>query len=388
MMNRILALLAVIAAALSIAACGNDDVPEGAVARVDDETIQRSTLDHWMKVAGQVGAQSGGQGAAPDPANNFASCVTAKRKAAPKPAKGQPRPDDALFRAECKREYDQLRDQVLSFLIAANWVEAEAADQGVKVSDAELDRAIEEVRKASFPKQADFERYLRQSGLTMADVRFQTRVEQLQTKLIDKINKGQREVSDEQIRRYYEQNKARFGQPERRDVEVVLTRTRKRAEQARRALDSGTSFRAVVRRFSEDDTTKGSGGKIEDVVRGQQLEKALDEAVFRAKEGEISGPVKTQFGHYVFRVTDVAEKQQQSLEQARGSIKQLLEQQAQQRALETFVKEYRDKWTDVTNCREGFIVDSFCGNAPKRPATQQAETGQPQPQPSQQAPER
>ncbi len=359
---RFLALLAVLS--LVAAGCGSD-VPEGAVARIDDNTIEKSNFDHWLKVAaGQTAAQAGGQGAAPSPADNFAGCVRARRKATPKPPKGQTAPSDEELRTQCKREYDGLRDQVLEFLIAANWVQGEAADQGVRVTDQELKRAIDQVRKQSFPKQADFERYLRQSGLTMEDVRFQTRVEQLQNKLVDKITKGQDRVTDAQVRRYYEQNKARFGQPARRDIQVVLTRMPERAQAAKRALDAGQGFGAVVRRFSQDATTKAQGGRIPGVVRGQQLEGALDRAVFAAKPNEVTGPVKTQFGYYLFRVTKVTPAEQQSLKEATPAIRQLLQQQAQQRAVETFVREYRDKWSDQTNCAEQFIVAS-CGNAPK-----------------------
>ena len=359
------ALLALLAAFAVVAAGCGSDVPQGAVARIDDETIQKSSFDHWLKVAaGQTAAQAGGQAAAPNPADDFAGCVRARRKAAPKPPEGQTAPTDEELRRQCQREYDGLRDQVLEFLIAANWVPGEAADQGVRVSDQELKRAIDQVREQSFPKQADFERYLRQSGLTMEDVRFQTRVEQLQTKLVDKITKGQDRVTDPQVRRYYEQNKARFGQPARRDIQVVLTRTPERAEAAKRALDGGASFGAVVRRFSQDTTTKSAGGRIPGVVRGQQLEGALDRAVFAAKPNEVTGPVKTQFGYYLFRVTKVTPAQQQSLEEATPAIRQLLQQQAQQRAVQTFVERYRDKWSEQTNCAEPYIVAS-CGNAPK-----------------------
>jgi foldase protein PrsA len=383
MKNRLLALLPAILASAVIAGCGSEDVPPNAVATVGDQAIRKTTFGHWLQVAaGQTAAQTGGQANVGRPPE-FTQCVAAKRKAAPRPARGQQAPTDDQLRAECKREYDGLRDAVLNFLIAARWVEGEAADQGVRVSDREVQRAVDQVRRTSFPNQRDFDRYLRQSGLTMQDVRYQTRVEQLQNKLVEKITRGQDEITDAQVRRYYDENRSRFREPERRDVDVILTRTEARAQKAKEALDDGMSFRAAVRRFSQDESTKRQNGRLPALARdGGQLEKRLEDAVFAARRGVVSGPVRTQFGFYVFRVAQVTPARTQSLEQARASIRQVLQQENQQRAVQRFIDAYRDKWTEKTNCGEGFVVGS-CANATpeqRRQAEQQQAAAQQQQQ--------
>ena len=99
------------------------------------------------------------------------------------------------------------------------------------------------------------------------------------------------------------------------------------------------------------------------VAKGQQ-EKALDSAVFAAKKGQLEGPVKTQFGYYVFKVQKITQASQQSLAQAKQTIKQLLASQNQQKALDSFVKDFRKKWKGKTNCRSGYVTQD-CKNAPK-----------------------
>jgi foldase protein PrsA len=74
--------------------------------------------------------------------------------------------------------------------------------------------------------------------------------------------------------------------------------------------------------------------------------------------------VKTQFGYYVFEVSKVTPKSQQSLEEATPTIKQLLQQQGEQKTLNDFVKSFEKKWKDRTNCRKGYVV-TMCKNAPK-----------------------
>jgi foldase protein PrsA len=99
------------------------------------------------------------------------------------------------------------------------------------------------------------------------------------------------------------------------------------------------------------------------VTKGQQ-EKAFDDAIFAARKGEISGPVKTQFGWYVFRVDKVRKPSQQTLEQARTTIEQVLASQSQQKALDAFVKDFRKKWREKTECREEYVT-SDCSNGPE-----------------------
>ena len=99
------------------------------------------------------------------------------------------------------------------------------------------------------------------------------------------------------------------------------------------------------------------------MAKGQQ-EKSLDDAVFTATKSKLYGPVKTQFGYYVFDVSKITQASQQTLTQATPTIKQLLQSQNQQKALDSFVKDFQKRWKDKTNCRNGFVTQD-CKNAPK-----------------------
>ena len=122
----------------------------------------------------------------------------------------------------------------------------------------------------------------------------------------------------------------------------------------------------MAKKYSIDDASKSQGGKLT-VSKGQQ-EAALDTAVFAAKPGALVGPVKTQFGYYVFKVTKDTPGSQQTLDQARSSIKSLLTTQNQQKALQDFVKKFQKKWKSRTDCRKTYVVQT-CNNAPKQSTT-------------------
>jgi foldase protein PrsA len=362
-----LAVGAIAVPAAALTACG-DSVPSNSVAKVGDDSITKTQFNHWMSVAAisSQGAQPGQtapKAAVPQPPD-FTACVANKQKTAPKPAKGQPKPTAAQFKAQCKQEYEGLRDQVLQFLISAEWIKGEASDKGVKVTDAEVNKQFQQTKKQSFPKEADYQKFLKSSGMSQDDILFRVRLDTLSNKLREKVTKGKDKVTDAQIAAYYNKNKARFAQPERRDLRIVLTKTKDKADQARQAIQSGQSFASVAKKFSIDQASKSQGGVLLAVAKGQQ-EKALDSAVFAAKKGALEGPVKTQFGYYVFKVQKITKASQQSLSQAKQTIKQLLASQNQQKSLDSFVKDFRKKWKGKTNCRKGFITQD-CKNAPKQ----------------------
>ncbi|MBJ7330518.1 MAG: peptidyl-prolyl cis-trans isomerase [Solirubrobacteraceae bacterium] len=350
--------------------------------------VTTEDFNHWMTIAANRSGQTPGSApiAVPDPPD-YTKCVANKKKTAPKPAKGQPKTTDTQYKAQCKQEWEGLRDQVLGFLLAAQWVKGEAAEQDIELNKKELDKAFAQQKKQAFPKDADYKKFLKESGSTEEDIRFQLEIEQLQKKLVDKITKGKNKVTNEQIAAYYKKNQAQFATPESRDLLVILTKTKAQADKAKAALDSGESWAAVAKKYSIDEASKGTGGKLAGVTQGQQ-EKALDDAAFAAKKDVTGGPIKTQFGYYVYRVTKITKKDQQDLKEATPTIKSLLQSQNQQKALDSFVKDYRKKWKERTNCKDDFTIQD-CKNAkaPKTGTTgAAAQTPQPSAPPAQQAP--
>jgi foldase protein PrsA len=367
--------------AVVVAGCGNS-VPGNAVASVDGNGVTRTDFNHWMNIAAATSQGATGTRVAYDPPD-FAACVATKSKTAPKPAKGQPAPTDAQFKTQCKQEYDGLRDQVMQFLILERWVDGEAADQGVKVSDQEADKQFQTARKQSFPKDSDFQKFLKSSGMTLADARFQVRFNTVYTKLREKAVKNADKVTDKAVADFYNKNKARLATPLTRDLRVVLTRSKSKADQAKAALASGQSWPSVAKKFSIDPASKAQGGVLKGLAKGQQ-EKAFDDAIFTAAKGKLTGPVKTQFGYYVFTVTKETAASQQSLKQAAPAIKQQLDAQNKQKADDKFNQDLRKKWKAKTNCQDGFVMTQ-CKNAPPE-KTSTAAAGQTAPVPTPQQP--
>jgi foldase protein PrsA len=358
MRNRIPLLIA--ACAVLVAACGGG-IPGDSVATVDGKNITKSTYDHWLNIAAKSAGPTGG-GSIPKPPD-YKDCIAEKRKTLPKPAKGQPQTTDAQLKTQCQSEYKALQQQVMQLLISFHWIEGEAKEQGVKVTDADVKKQFESQKKASFPTDQKYQEFLKQSGQTEADILMRVKLDLLSNKIREKVTKDATKVTDAEIGKYYNDNKSRFAQPERRDLLVVLTKTQAKAQQAKSAIQGGQAFAAVAKKFSIDPQSKAQGGKLPAVAKGQQ-EQAFDDAIFSAKKGALTGPVKTQFGYYVFKVTKITAASQQTQQQASATIKQLLVSQKQQKALEDFVKKFTKEWKGKTDCKKAYAI-SDCKNGPK-----------------------
>jgi len=356
-----------------VVGCGND-VPPNAVAKVGDSVITQSEFDKWLRTASAGQSTGGHEVAVPDPPD-FQKCVAAKAKQPV--AKGQQKPSNADLKKQCEDEYETLRREVMQFLIQAEWVLQEADQQGVEVSDKEVERSLEEQKDASFPNEKAYQEFIKSSGMSEKDILFRVKLDQLQQKLTQKITESAEKVSDEDIADYYDKRKQDFAQPERRDLRVVLTKNEAKADEARSAIEGGQSFAQVAKQYSIDEASKAQGGKLPAVAKGQQ-EKALDQAVFAAKKGELTGPVKTQFGWYVFEVTKVQPASQQSLDESKETIRNLLRSERQQKTLNDWIKDFREDYRADTSCADDYRV-AECENAPKEETgTAPASGGAPQ----------
>lgn len=354
MIKSALTVLAVAGAGLF----GDSGAPTDPVATVDGQVIELQVFEHWMTVAARSTGAAGAP--VPDQADDHRRCIAAKRKALP--PKERQKVTDARLRKQCEREYTELRDQVMQLLISFKWIEGEAALRGLTVTDAEVTKAFDKQKQQSFPKEADFEKFLKTSGQTLADIHARVRLDLLSNKLRDQVVVGHGQITDQAIEQYYRQHRSTFVEPETRSLRIVLTKRKADAERARAELERGASWKSVARRYSIDDETKRKGGKLPPLAEGT-LENSFEKAVFRARKGRLVGPIRTEYGYYVLTVTKIERERQLSFTDVKKTIRQMLESEAEQAALDVFVHDFTARWRAKTECAEGYRT-SDCRNGP------------------------
>ena len=293
-MKRSLMLAAAALAALTVVAAGcgdTDEVPSDAAAVVDGTPIQKSTVQDLLQRTEKT--------------------YKAQKRQFPK---------------QGTSEYQSLRTQAVAFLVQREEYAREADKLGVEITDAQIQKKIDEVRKQYFGgDQKKFEQGLKEQSYSIAALRQDARADLVNAGIYKDITANVK-VSDGEAQQYYDQNIDRYRVADSREVRHILVKTKTEADKLRGELENGADFAALAKQHSEDPGSKEQGGKLT-VSKGQTVE-AFDKAAFSLDTNEISEPVKTQYGYHIIQpLSDVKKGSVTPFTKARTEIKaQLLEQ--------------------------------------------------------------
>ncbi len=324
--NRIVAPFVALALAVAAVGCGGDDggdgtdieVPAGAIAVVGDKEITKAEYDRLLASAEKsYEAQE----------QEF-------------PAAGTP-------------EFAELRSAIVRSLVEQAQFDIAAKEFDVSVTDAEVDQRLDELKEQYF--QGDEQMYkdeLEAQGLTEEQVRSDLRTQVLSEKVLEKVT-SQVKVSDDDVQKYYDDNGAQFETPASREVRHILVKKKARADELHAQLEGGADFAKLARQFSTDSASTKDGGKFS-AQQGATVA-PFDKVAFELDTGELSEPVKTQFGwHIIEAVGDIEEKSTQDLSEVEEEIRStLLEEKKNTRANE-WIEELRVRFEDQTGYAPGF----------------------------------
>ena len=160
---------------------------DAVVVQVGATPITGATYDHWIAIGVATVEMPKPTGPLPKPVAyeppNFTACIAHLRTGARKST-------TAKLKATCKTTYEGIQGRILNFLITGNWLRAEAAEQHVSVTEAEVHKKFEEERKANYPSAASFRRLQEASRQTVPDLMFAVETRMLSTKLFEKFTKA------------------------------------------------------------------------------------------------------------------------------------------------------------------------------------------------------
>jgi parvulin-like peptidyl-prolyl isomerase len=324
--TRIVALLAALALAVAAAGCGGDggedgtdiEVPANAIAVVGDREISKEEYDRLLASAEK----------------------TYEAREQEFPAAGTP-------------EFAQLRNAIVRSLVEQAQFEIAAEELNVTVSDEDVDKRLDELKEEFF--QGDEQKYkdeLEAQGLTEEQVKSDLRTRLLSEKVFEKVT-SEVEVTDDEVQAYYDDNAAQFETPASREVRHILVKSKARADQLHAQLEDGADFAKLARQFSQDPASKKDGGKF-NAQQGATVA-PFDKVAFDLDTGELSEPVKTQFGwHIIEAVGDVEEKSTQPLTEVEEQIRETLLEERRNTRINEWIEELRARFEDQTAYAPGF----------------------------------
>jgi peptidyl-prolyl cis-trans isomerase C len=122
----------------------------------------------------------------------------------------------------------------------------------------------------------------------------------VETYLKKKVEKDA-QVSEEEMKKFYEENKEKFKGGEQVKASHILVKTEKEAQDVLAQLKKGASFEELAKKYSTDSTAS-KGGDLGWFPKGAMVPE-FDKVAFSLKDGEMSGIVKTNFGFHIIKVT-------------------------------------------------------------------------------------
>jgi peptidyl-prolyl cis-trans isomerase C len=249
-------------------------------------------------------------------------------------------------------QYQATVQQILPQLVNVEVAKAYAQEHNITVSDKEVDQELAKLKEQvgdqarasgqDVSNQEAYEQALKQNNITedqlREDIRENLPVQEVQEKVT-----GAAEPSNKEIQNYYEKNKeAQFTTPEQRCVRHILFNKdqKEKAEDVKQQLENGGDFAKLANENSQDPGSAVNGGDLGCLGKGETVPE-FEQAAFGAEQGEIVGPVQTEFGYHILQVTDIKPEQARSLQEVESQIRSQLASEKQSEEFNKWIEEQK-----------------------------------------------
>ena len=251
---------------------------------------------------------------------------------------------------------DEVYRGVLEDMVALRLLTAELKNRKMEVEKSELDAAMGELR-GRFPNEKAYRQALAEQNITPEQLVDRTRTTLLINDLLEQEVGKSVSVKPSEIATYYEQNPARFAQPEAVRLSHILIgvaanapegvrkAARQRAADVAAKAKAGGDFAKLARTLS-DDASRERGGDLGFVPRGQ-AQPTFEQAAFALSPGEVSEPVETTYGFHVIKAGEKRPAQTVPFGQAAAQVEQFLLDQRRQEQARVFVNRLKEGKVEI-----------------------------------------
>jgi peptidyl-prolyl cis-trans isomerase C len=150
------------------------------------------------------------------------------------------------------------------------------------------------------------------------------------------------DITEEEIQKYYEDNSQMFKNAETASAKHILVDTLEQMKEIKKEITNGMSFEEAAQKYSKCPSAE-QGGSLGSFTRGRMVPE-FEKAAFELQVGEISEPVKTQFGYHLIQLDEKDSEGVKSLEESRHMIvKNLLHQKQNEKYINS-ITELKDKY--------------------------------------------
>jgi hypothetical protein len=242
------------------------------------------------------------------------------------------------------------RERALDFLISAHWLIGEAAEQGLSISSAAVERGLKERRESVAGGRSEFEEELASTGQTADDVKLEIKAELAAGALHDLVVSRIPVVAPQQeVIDVYHRDIAHYRVPERRLVDLIESiDTRAEAVALGKRLGPGARFakRALHESVARQTPAQAAHASNAELVH----------AIFAATPGKLAAPARFNGQWVLIVVRGRVAGRTKGLKEVEVEIDHHLLDIRRRELFAQFAKQFRETWVPQTDCRPGFVV--------------------------------
>lgn len=240
----------------------------------------------------------------------------------------------------------QQRQSVVQGLVTDKVLGIEADKLGIKPSEEEIKKKVDEQFENIKKGMGDnFDKALEAEGYTEDTFKEFLKNQVIAEATVEYATKDVK-VSDEDIKKYYDENKQQFVVKAGADVKHLLFPTEEEAQKAYDEIQSGkTTFDDLFNKYEKNKDHKKEPiaenlGRVD--YNNSNFDKDFMEGLKGLKDGEISKPVKSSFGYHIIKATNITDKETQlTEEQAKEQIISILENQKKKEAYQKDLEQWK-----------------------------------------------
>lgn len=245
------------------------------------------------------------------------------------------------------------REDVLNELIDRRLTEQKAQALGITVEEADVDAAIEHMKKSLMYTDEELRQAIAREGYTMADYRKQIREQILQSRLLSVEVKSKTVVTQEEIEAYYQAHPEKYRAREQYHLRNIIMRPPEygdeedrqkilaQMEEIHRQLEEGASFAAMARKYSQSSFAE-DGGDL-GLFALKDLSETLQQVIEQTAAGEITPVIETGNGYQIFFVEEIVRQPAVAVEAVAEEIRENLYKEKLNQRFESWLRELREQ---------------------------------------------
>ena len=261
---------------------------------------------------------------------------------------------EADYTPEVEREMlFKVRKDVLDKLIDEELTQQESKRLKVRVSDAEVDKQLEQIKNQHSMTDEELRESLAKEGYTLEEYRERIKKQMLQARLVNIEVKSKIAITEKEIQDYYESHKADYQGKRKYDLRTVLVKVPPSAsedqqkaavekiEEIAKELQSGADFDEVVNQSSEDGPVVT--GRDLGLFALDELSAEFQETLGSMEVGQISPVIETPGGYQILMVQEIKEMPGKTLKEVSTEIHEKLYRDIVEEKYKAWLKELRER---------------------------------------------